>query len=102
MKKNKYTIRRKNIAHVKLVSLTGQTWYDANENLIKWSDLTDSTITNGLVVYNISGGTVNEGYYKWGIPTGDTWNLVVGTGTTQQDIQNDINRQPALIQNVGY
>ena len=38
MKKNKYILRRKNISNVRLVSLTGQTWYDANDNLIDWVD----------------------------------------------------------------
>ena len=66
MKKNKYTIRRKNILNVRLVSLTGQTWYDISdyETLIPWSGNTGfmptgSTPVNGYVVYNVSGDTGN-------------------------------------------
>ena len=92
MKKNKYTIRRKNILNVRLVSLTGQTWYDISdyETLIPWSGNTGfmptgSTPVNGYVVYNVSGDTGNtltQNYYKWGTPTGNTWNLMVGAPIT--------------------
>ena len=84
MRKNKYTIRRNQIPNVRLVSLTGQTWYDSNDNLISWSGNTGNlptgfTPSNGYVVYNITGGTINGGYYKWGVPTGNTWNAITGT-----------------------
>ena len=79
MRKNKYTIRRKNIAQVRLVSLTGRTWYDSGDNLIDWADLTDSGVIYGVVVYNISGGDVPEGYYKWSDPTTNRWNLISGS-----------------------
>ena len=79
MRKNKYTIRRKNIAQVRLVSLTGRTWYDSGDNLIDWVDLTDSGVIYGVVVYNISGGDVPEGYYKWSNPTTNRWNLISGS-----------------------
>ena len=82
---------------MKLVSLTGKTWFDADGSLFEWSGNTGNlptglTPTTGYTVYNVTGGTVNDGYYKWGIPTGDTWNLVIGTGTTEQEIQNHVNK----------
>jgi hypothetical protein len=86
MKKNKYTIRRKNILNVRLVSLTGQTWYDANDNLIDWEDLTNDQVVNGTVVYNISGGTVNGGYY---IFNGTKWTLIDGAKSCDLKVLNN-------------
>ena len=70
---------------MKLVSLTGKVWYDADGSLIEWSGNTGNlptglTPTTGYVVYNVTGGTVDGGYYyKWGTPTGNTWNKITGT-----------------------
>ena len=76
MKRIKHTIKRENIVQVNLVSLTEQAWYDYNGNIIYWSGITPTTLTNGTKVYNISGGTVDEGYYVWGTPTSNRWNSV--------------------------
>ena len=41
MKRINHTIKRKKIPEVKLVSLTGKTWYDyreSDENLISWNE----------------------------------------------------------------
>ncbi len=73
---------------MKLVSLTGKTWYDADGSLIEWSGTTGNlptglTPTSGYTVYNVTGGTVDGGYYyKWNTPTSNTWNKI--TGTTSQ------------------
>ncbi len=93
MKRINHTIRRKKIPEVKLVSLTGKTWYDSNDTPTSWTGATDFLATGftpdtGFLVFNVTGGTVTSGYYKWNTPTGDTWNLIVGTGTTEQLVHN--------------
>jgi hypothetical protein len=99
MKRINHTIRRKKIPEVKLVSLTGKTWYDSNDTPISWTGATDFLATGftpdtGFLVFNVTGGTVTSGYYKWNTPTtGDTWNLIIGTGTTEQEIETHINSQ---------
>jgi len=88
MRKIKHSISRKPIPKVKLVSLTGKTWFDADGSLFEWSGNTGNfptglTPTSGYVVYNITGGTVDGGYYyKWNTPSANTWNKI--TGTTSQ------------------
>lgn len=86
MRKDKYEIRRKDILSTILVSLTGQTWYDSNGNLIPWTGNTNTGgeyigPQNNDIVFNLTGGTVTSGYYKWN-ETGSTWTQI--TGTTQQ------------------
>jgi len=99
MKRINHTIKRKKIPEVKLVSLTGKTWYDSNNNPTPWTGDTEFLVTGftpdtGYVVYNVTGGTVDGGYYyKWNTPTEDTWNLIVGTGTTEQEIETHVNSQ---------
>ena len=98
MKRINHTIRRKKIPEVKLVSLTGKTWYDSNDTPTSWTGATDFLATGftpdtGFLVFNVTGGTVTSGYYKWNTPTGDTWNLIVGTGTTEQEIETHVNSQ---------
>jgi hypothetical protein len=98
MKRINHTIRRKKIPEVKLVSLTGKTWYDSNGTPTSWTGATDFLATGftpdtGFLVFNVTGGTVTSGYYKWNTPTGDTWNLIVGTGTTEQEIETHVNSQ---------
>ena len=88
MRKIKHSISRKPIPKVKLVSLTGKTWFDADGSLFEWSGNTGNiptglTPTSGYVVYNVTGGTVDGGYYyKWNTPSSNTWNKI--TGTTSQ------------------
>ena len=75
MGENKYTVRRKYIPKVKLVSLTGQSWYDSQDNIVDWSDLPNSHVTTGTTVYNV-GKNLIEGYYKY---DNSKWNLIVGS-----------------------
>ena len=98
MKRINHTIRRKKIPEVKLVSLTGKTWYDSNGTPTSWTGATDFLATGftpdtGFLVFNVTGGTVSKGYYKWNTPTSNTWNLIIGTGTTEQEIETHINSQ---------
>ena len=98
MKRINHTIRRKKIPEVKLVSLTGKTWYDSNDTPTSWTGATDFLATGftpdtGFLIFNVTGGTVTSGYYKWNTPTGDTWNLIIGTGTTEQEIETHVNSQ---------
>lgn len=95
MKRINHTIRRKKIPEVKLVSLTGKTWYDSNDTPTSWTGATDFLATGftpdtGFLVFNITGGTVTSGYYKWNTPTANTWNTITGS-TTQinQQIYDD-------------
>lgn len=64
MKKIKHTIRRKSIPHIKLGSLTA------------WNDVYVIEPIVGTIIFNITGGTVNSGYYKWSSPTTGRWNLI--------------------------
>jgi len=85
MKRINHTIRRKKIPEVKLVSLTGKTWYDSNDTPTSWTGDTEFLVTGftpdtGYVVYNVTGGTVDgDYYYKWNTPSADTWNKITGT-----------------------
>jgi hypothetical protein len=95
MKRINHIIRRKKIPEVKLVSLTGKTWYDSNDTPTPWTGATEFLITGftpttGYLVKNVTGGTVTSGYYKWNTPSGNTWNLITGN-TTQinQQIYDD-------------
>lgn len=77
MKKYNYEILRKNVPSVKLVSLTGQTWYDSNDNIVTWSGSFHSGSVyigpnQSDIVYNIT-GSVSTGYYQW---SGTTWTSV--------------------------
>lgn len=78
MKKKKYTIKRKNIPKVNLISLTGKTWIDADDNVIDWSGLTNPSVTTGTTVYN-NEINLNTGYY---IYDGNEWVLTVGSPKT--------------------
>ena len=78
MKRINHTIRRKKIPEVKLVSLTGKTWYDSNDTPTSWTGATDFLVTGftpttGYVVYNVTGGTVTNGYYLY---NGTKWILI--------------------------
>jgi hypothetical protein len=95
MKRINHTIKRKKIPEVKLVSLTGKTWYDSNGTPTPWTGATDFLATGftpdtGFLVFNIIGGDVTSGYYKWNTPTTNRWNLITGS-TTQinQQIYDD-------------
>ena len=98
MKRINHTIKRKKIPEVKLVSLTGKTWYDSNGTPTSWTGTTGFLATGftpdtGFLVFNVTGGTVSSGYYKWNTPSGNTWNLIIGTGTTEQEIETHVNSQ---------
>lgn len=71
MEKDRYEILRKNIPSVELVSLTGHTWYDYDHNIVLWD--THTTPNVGDIVWNVTGGTVTSGYYKW---SGTIWNSI--------------------------
>ena len=98
MKRINHTIKRKKIPEVKLVSLTGKTWYDSNDTPTSWTGATDFLATGftpdtGFLVFNVTGGTVDgDYYYKWNTPSGDTWNLIVGAPKT--NLTNLSNRNP--------
>jgi len=62
-----------------LVSLTEQAWYDYDGNIIYWSGLTPTILTTGTTIFNITGGTVTSGFYKWGSPTSGRWNTTTPT-----------------------
>ena len=84
MKRIRHSIKRKNIPQTKLVSLTSRNWYDSNEELISWTGNTGNAYigpSTGDTIYNVSGGTVTSGYYRWGTPTANTWNAITGTTT---------------------
>ena len=96
MKRINHTIKRKKIPEVKLVSLTGKTWYDSNDTPTSWTGATDFLATGftpdtGFLVFNVTGGTVDgDYYYKWNTPSANTWNKITGN-TTQinQQIYDD-------------
>ena len=96
MKRINHTIKRKKIPEVKLVSLTGKTWYDSNDTPTSWTGATDFLATGftpdtGFLVFNVTGGTVDgDYYYKWNTPSANTWNKITGS-TTQinQQIYDD-------------
>ncbi len=91
MRRIKHTIKRKSIPNVKLVSLTGSTWYDYDGNLVSWDDLVTGA-TTGYTIFNVTGGTVSSGYYIWGTPTSGEWNSItkeVAYGDYQLPVQLD-------------
>ena len=53
---------------------------------------TGLTPDTGFLVFNVTGGTVTDGYYKWNTPSGNTWNLIVGAPKT--NLTNLSNRNP--------
>jgi len=145
MKRNEYTILKRQIPDVNLHSLTGsywfdftnawQSWYSGSDPIpgmipssnetgslhlvhdVKW--YSDITYNKNIVLFH-SGSTFNSltgsnlnnipsvsssfwekveqrainntkgKYYKW---DGDNWNLIVGTGTTTEEIIRDFNSQ---------
>jgi hypothetical protein len=80
MEKNTYKILKNQIPKVKLHSLTGQYWFDSFGNLFPWSGGTNLSPEIDSIYYNVTGGTVNSGYYKW---NGTTW--ISYTGSTAND-----------------
>jgi hypothetical protein len=87
----RHTIKRKSIPEVKLVSLTDQTWYDYDGNLVSWDELITGP-TTGYTIFNVTGGTVSSGYYNWGTPTSGEWNSItkeVAYGDYQLPLQLD-------------
>lgn len=73
MENNRYTLRLKSIHTGSLTSLTDQTWYDPNDNIIPWSGSNGVYIGPEVneVVYN--SGSLNEGFYRWG---GTSWSSI--------------------------
>ena len=91
MRRIRHTIKRKSIPEVKLVSLTDQTWYDYDGNLVSWDELITGP-TTGYTIFNVTGGTVSSGYYNWGTPTSGEWNSItkeVAYGDYQLPLQLD-------------
>jgi hypothetical protein len=85
MNKTKYTITQKTIPSVTLISLTGFTWYDSFGNVVEITGYTPN------LVFNVTGGTIESGYYMWNEPTINEWNLVTGdTATIHSKIYDDI------------
>jgi hypothetical protein len=78
MEKNYHKILKHRINPYLLVSTTSRNWYDKNRNLIPWDK--DGSIyvgpKTGDIIFNISGGTVSSGYYRWNEPIRNTWNLI--------------------------
>ena len=95
MKRIRHTIKRETIPQVKLTSLTDRTWYDSNDELISWTGstgyfATGFTPSSGYTVFNVTGGTVTSGYYKWSKPTSNVWNLITGTTSyIKSQVYND-------------
>ena len=87
MNKTIYTITQKTIPNVTLISLTGNTsWYDAFGNIVEVTGFTPN------LVFNVTGGTIDSGYYIWNEPIMNQWNLVTGdTPTINSQIYEDIN-----------
>jgi len=83
MERTRHTIKRKTFPSVQLISLTGHTWYDNNDNIISWSGLTSGP-TTGYTIYNVTGGIVQNGFYVWGTPTENIWNSI-----TESDVYGD-------------
>ena len=59
MKRINHTIKRKKIPEVKLVSLTGKTWYDSNDTPTSWTGATDFLATGftpdtGFLIKNLA------------------------------------------------
>ncbi len=80
MKKNEYTILKRQIPDVHLHSVTGSFWYDNQNNLIPWSaDLgflpTGFTPYSGYVVNNVT-GSLPTGSYMW---NGSSWTGLTGS-----------------------
>lgn len=82
MKKNRFEILKKHINVVSLVSLTSQNWIDSSDELVPWTNngvyIGPST---GDIVFNLTGGTVTTGYYKWNTPITGRWNLIKAAPT---------------------
>jgi len=103
MKRINHTIRRKKIPEVKLVSLTGKTWYDSNDTPTSWTGATDFLATGftpdtGFLVFNVTGGTVTSGYYKWNTPSAGTWNLITGSTTQINQQIYDTHQLPLFLE----
>ena len=80
MKKNEYTILKRQIPDVHLHSLTGSFWYDNQNNLKPWSDdpgflPTGFTPYSGYVVNNVT-GSLPTGSYMW---NGSSWTGLTGS-----------------------
>jgi hypothetical protein len=104
MKRINHTIKRKKIPEVKLVSLTGKTWYDSNNNPTPWTGDTEFLVTGftpdtGYVVYNVTGGTVDgDYYYKWNTPSANTWNKITGTTSYVNSQIYDTHQLPLFLE----
>jgi hypothetical protein len=101
MKRIRHSIKRKNIPQTKLVSLTSRNWYDSNGELMSWTGNSGNAYigpSTGDTIYNVTGGTVTSGYYRWGTPTPNTWNLISGTESyIKTQIYND-NQIPLFLE----
>jgi hypothetical protein len=87
--KLKFEILKKGLNIVSLVSLTSQNWYDENGDIISWNENGTYIGPNeGDIIFNVSGGTVTSGYYKWNTPLENTWNLIETSPTKLSDETN--------------
>ena len=76
---DEYKILKKSIPKVELVSLTSQNWYDSEHKIFPWSGTSIGTYIGpniNDIVWNITGGTVIDGYYKW---SGLMWEKITKT-----------------------
>jgi hypothetical protein len=77
MEPNKHEILKKHVNVTTLVSLTSQNWFDSNNELVSWTNNGDYFgPDSGDVIFNLTGGTVTTGYYKWNEPITGRWNLI--------------------------
>ena len=80
MKRNEYTILKRQIPDVHLHSVTGSYWFDNQNNLIPWSGDTGFLPTgytpySGYVVNNVT-GSLPTGSYIW---NGTSWSGLTGS-----------------------
>lgn len=80
MKRNEYTILKRQIPDVHLHSITGSYWFDNQNNLIPWSGDTGFLPTgytpySGYVVNNVT-GSLPTGSYIW---NGTSWSGLTGS-----------------------
>lgn len=77
MESNKYEILKKRINVTTLVSLTSENWIDSFGQVVSW---TNNGVyigpDTGDIIFNLDGGNVTSGYYKWNTPITGRWNLI--------------------------